>query len=268
MTVETALREVNYAVLDLQAADYNTFERPLKRLALALNADDLKIITDDLKSKVDFDKFLENSSPGGGMAGSARLNWPSVREEEFGITIHLIERAANNPEWFLDLAFRYFYSGSKLLGNLRKIVSSVIIPFNRDFLAYVNEILPPPPQENPSTSPTVAYNINNMYNSPIQNIAPGGHGVQATFYSYDELESIVALYKRHVDELGLDKAQRRRADAQVATIEAQLIDEPDPTIIRAAGKSLKTIIEGAIGGAAGNAIAAAPIWTPLFSMFS
>jgi hypothetical protein len=60
---------------------------------------------------------------------------------------------------------------------------------------------------------------------------------------------------------------RRKADVQIATIEAQLMDEPDPTIIKAAGKSLKTIIEGAIGGALGTAISTAPMWTSLFSGF-
>jgi hypothetical protein len=45
------------------------------------------------------------------------------------------------------------------------------------------------------------------------------------------------------------------------------MDEPDPTIIKAAGKSLKTIIEGAIGGALGTAISTAPMWTSLFSGF-
>lgn len=113
----------------------------------------------------------------------------------------------------------------------------------------------------------VTYKIGEMHNSPLQHISPGAHGTQTTTYSSDDLRSIVALYKQHVDDLGLDEAQRRRADAQVATIEAQLIDEPDPSIIKAAGKSLKTIVEGAIGGAVGTAIAAAPVWAPLLSMF-
>ncbi|WP_176454655.1 hypothetical protein [Tardiphaga sp. OK246] len=54
----------------------------------------------------------------------------------------------------------------------------------------------------------------------------------------------------------------------MATIEAQLQDEPDPTIVKAAGKSLKTIVEGAIGGAIGNAAANPGVWTALLSLFS
>lgn len=113
----------------------------------------------------------------------------------------------------------------------------------------------------------IIYNIGEMHNSPFQNISSGGHGSQTTTYSSDDLRSIVALYRQHVDGIRLDEAQRRKADAQVATIEAQLMDEPDPFIIKSAGKSLKTIIEGALGGAAGTAIAAAPVWAPLISMF-
>ena len=352
MTIKTALREINNAVLDLQSADYNTFERPLERLAAALSAGDLKEITDELRSKADFDNFLEGASNGGGM-GSARLNWPSDREEELGLTIQLLERAAKDPNWFLNFSHTYYYGGSKLISGIRKITSSVIIPFNRDYASYVEEFVPsipvsedkpgmavendkkellqalfeqakangskrPSVQEvgskyfpewnrdrlfnaadsllkdesilNPTgamvyvdlsssgrkaaeqnianSSSGVTYNIGAMHNSPLQHVSSGGHGVQTTSYSSDDLRSIVELYKNHVDELGLDPVQRRRADAQVGTIEAQLLDEPDPTIIKAAGKSLKTIVEGAIGGAAGNALAAAPIWAPLLSMFS
>lgn len=267
--VKTALREINNAVLDLQSADYNTFERPLERLAQALNGPDLKEITADLKATADFDKFLEGASRGGSMMGSARLNWPADRKEELGLVIELIERGAKNPHWFLNIAHTYYYSGRKIVGDIRKITTPVVIPFNRDFASYVDDLLPETPaQHTNGASPGVTYNIGAMHNSPFQHISPGGHGTQTTNYSSDDLRSVVALYRQHVDELGLDDAQRRRADAQVATIEAQLIDEPDPSIIKSAGKSLKTIVEGAIGGAAGTAIAAAPMWAPLISMFS
>ena len=113
------------------------------------------------------------------------------------------------------------------------------------------------------------YNIGTVHNSPFQNVAAGGQGVQNTQYQMtaNDLRAIVDLYRHHVEELDLDYQTRRRADAQVATIEAQLIDEPDPTIVRAAGKSLKTIVEGAIGGAVGNALANPGVWAPLLSLF-
>lgn len=267
MTIKTALREVNNAVLDLQSADYNTYERPLERLAQALNGPDLKDITDRLKAAADFDSFLENASRGGSMMGSARLNWPADRQEELGLVIEIIERGAKDPHWFLNLAHTYYYSGRKIVGDIRKITTAVIIPFNRDFASYVEDLMPETGQRQDATAGGVTYNIGAMHNSPLQHVSAGGHGTQTTTYSSDDLRSVVALYREHVDKLGLDDAQRRRADAQVATIEAQLIDEPDPSIIKAAGKSLKAIVEGALGGAAGTAIAAAPVWAPLLSMF-
>jgi hypothetical protein len=270
VTIKAALREVNNAVLDLQTADYNTYDRPLVRLASALNADDLKPITDTLRSKADFDEFLAGASRSGSMMGSARLNWPDERDKELGLTIQLIERGAKEPRWFLDLAHTYYYSGRKIVGDIRKITTAVIIPFNRDFAAYVEDRVPEPPIKEAGDTPTsgVTYNIGAMHNSPLQHVSPGGHGIQTTSYSPNDLEAVVALYRQHVEELGLDATRRRRADAQVATIEAQLMDEPDPTIVKAAGKSLKTIVEGALGDAAGTALVAAPIWAPLISMFS
>lgn len=122
------------------------------------------------------------------------------------------------------------------------------------------------PRQAPSSSSTT-YNIGSVHNSPFQHVEAGGHGTQNTSYSANDLGAIIELYRQHVDELGLDSAARRRADAQVATIEAQLIDEPDPGIVKAAGKSLKTIVEGAIGGALGNAVANPGVWTPLLAMF-
>jgi hypothetical protein len=118
--------------------------------------------------------------------------------------------------------------------------------------------------------PAQTINIGTNQNSPIQQIGSGASGVQNVRQemSKTDLHAIVDLYRRHVDELNLDAATRRRADAQVATIHAQLQDEPDPTVIRAAGKSLRTIIEGAIGSALGNVAANPNVWVPLLSLFS
>lgn len=351
MTVKSALRDLNNAVLDLQSADYNTFEWPLERMAAALRSDALKAVTDDLKSKADLDAFLSQADEGGSMMGSARLIWPASREEHFGLVIQIIERGAEKPDWFSGLAHHYYYSGSKIVAGIRKITSAVIIPFNRDFATYVEEQAPAAQPQLSGTSMTVqqdkeellqrlyqmgqatgkrpsvgeagmkyfpdweqdrllhaaqalldegailnptsailyvdlsstgrkraeqragssstgvTYNIGTMNQSPLQHISAGGHGTQNIQYAPSDLRAVVELYRANIDALGLAEAQRRKADASIATIEAQLIDEPDPTIVQAAGRSLKTIIEGAIGGAAGNAIAAAPVWAPLLSMF-
>lgn len=125
-------------------------------------------------------------------------------------------------------------------------------------------------RRNASAAGSTMYNIGSIHNSPIQHVAAGAHGVQNTSYQVtkNDLRAVIDTYRKHVEELKLDPVARRRADAQVATLEAQLQDEPDPTIVKAAGKSLKTIVEGAIGGAAGNVLANPAVWTTLLSLFS
>lgn len=112
-------------------------------------------------------------------------------------------------------------------------------------------------------------NIQNAFNSPIQQVGSGGSGVQNVAYKIDKqaLQDVLSIYHRHVDELGLSEADRRRADAQVGTIEAQMLDDPDPGIVKVAGGSLKSIVEGALGGALGNVITNAAVWAPLLALF-
>jgi predicted nucleotide-binding protein len=136
MTIRSALRDLNSALLDLQAADYNTFERPLKRMAAALSSEALKEIVEELKAGVDFDAFISN-------AQRDQLDWPTEREKELGLAIVLIERAASDPHWFLNFGHTFYQSAStKIIASVQKVTSSVFIPFNRDFAAYVESKTP------------------------------------------------------------------------------------------------------------------------------
>lgn len=143
MTIKSALRDLNNAVLDLQQSDYNTYDRPLKRMAAALRSDDLKTISQKLKADLDFEQFIDEADKGGSMMGSASLNWPAEREKELGLAIMMIERGADDPDWFMNFSHHYYYaSSSKLIAGIRKITTAVLIPFNRDFKAYVEEQAP------------------------------------------------------------------------------------------------------------------------------
>ena len=139
MTVKSALRELTNAVLDLQSSDYNTYVRPLKRIAEVLASDHLKSSAENLKAGVDFDAFVAAADRGGSMVGSASLNWPTNREQELGLSIVLIERGAEDPNWFLQFAHEYYYGGRKYFDSIRKVVTSLIVPFSRDFATYVQE---------------------------------------------------------------------------------------------------------------------------------
>jgi hypothetical protein len=62
----------------------------------------------------------------------------------------------------------------------------------------------------------------------------------------DNLRHLVEVFDSHLDDLNLDAAGKRKARAQIATIKAQLEDNPDPVIVNQAGRTLRNITEGAI----------------------
>lgn len=158
MTLKSALTELNNAILDLQQADYNTYERPLKKLASALKAEELRATSEALSSRVDFDQFLNESDQDGGMVGSASLKWPDNKEQELGLTITLIERGAADPLWFMSFSHQWFYNGNKLIAGIQKMTKSVIVPFGRDFKAFVEQSAPALPE-----APTTTVDRNKVF---------------------------------------------------------------------------------------------------------
>jgi len=140
MTIKSALRELNNAIIDLQQADFNTWEDPLIRIAGSLQAADLKPVRDSLATDVSLDDFLSSATAGGSMMGSARLNWPPEKEKRLGLSILIIEKGAADASWFLNFSHRYYYSSSsKIIASIRSITTSLIIPFGRDFKDYVEQ---------------------------------------------------------------------------------------------------------------------------------
>jgi len=105
--------------------------------------------------------------------------------------------------------------------------------------------------------PLVTYNIvyNTMHVGTIENSPVQQGGVQSTqqqtiTYSGNQISDLIRFVNElasHLEELPIDAAQKRKADAQLATLRAQLSDEPDPVIVRQAGRTLRNILEGAIG---------------------
>lgn len=137
---EEALKKLNNAILDFQAADYNTYKRPLQHLAAALSGPTLKNACDELTSHINLDEFLDSSENSGETAGSAHSNWPDDIKKQLGLAIRIIERGAEDPQWFLSFANKYYYycyGNRRLVSGLRKITTSVIIPFGRDFATFV-----------------------------------------------------------------------------------------------------------------------------------
>jgi len=131
-----ALKSLNNAVLDLQSSDYNTFHHPLRKIGDALSSDALSEARSQLISGLDLGEFLSSLNRGSGMMGSAILVWPENSEDELGIKLLILEKAAEDPQWFMNFCHDYFYSGSKLIAGIQKATSSFIIPFARDFSDY------------------------------------------------------------------------------------------------------------------------------------
>lgn len=130
--------QINNAVLDLQAAHLQSYDRPLKTLGRLLSHSDLTAANMTLTENVDLDRFLEESGKTqGGMVGSAHLIWPDSHEQILGLTLLLIERFAENPRFMADFGHKYFYSDSKIISGVREVIRQIIIPFARDYKAYV-----------------------------------------------------------------------------------------------------------------------------------
>ena len=122
----------------------------------------------------------------------------------------------------------------------------------------------PPPMVNQNTI-NAGQNVNPMIQQsihPLQTQSSTG-----LIPPNDELQRLVELMTNHLSELNLSPANERKAWAQLATIEAQLFDIPNPTIIREAGSSLKNITKDAIGSLL--ATAAQPgIWSAVKSILA
>lgn len=96
------------------------------------------------------------------------------------------------------------------------------------------------------------FHITQMTGSGIQVGGPHSTQHQTTTYNsqdLDDLKRAIEILAQRIDELKLDDAAKKTAQNQIDTIKAQLTDDkPNSTIIREAGKTLRSVIEGAIGG--------------------
>ena len=131
-------KQINNAVMDLQAADFQGVERPLKLLARLLDHADLRDANEELTANVDLDAFLDASSKtGGSMAGSHTLCWPDDAREDLGVRLLLIRKLADQ-----DFAFQFGHtyfagSSSKVIAAFQGMTRQLIIPFVRDYQTYV-----------------------------------------------------------------------------------------------------------------------------------
>jgi len=105
--------------------------------------------------------------------------------------------------------------------------------------------------------------VGTAINSPVQQA--GAHSTQQQVITYGALERadlarIVREVGAHLHELQLSAAAIQNANAQLATLQAQLDDEPNSIIVREAGRTLRNLTEGAIGSLIATAVQPT-LWT-------
>lgn len=134
------LKQINNAALDLQGSDFQTYERPLKVLGNLLRDPQLKAINDDLVRGLDIDAFIAaGEDTGGSFVGSKRLPWPANTREILGLSLLLILKFSDNPDYLQEFGFQYYYSGTNITSTVHSVVGQLIIPFVRDYKTYVEE---------------------------------------------------------------------------------------------------------------------------------
>ena len=123
-----------------------------------------------------------------------------------------------------------------------------------DFVLKIEEENPEAGEAALNTHPVPADKIHSIvqqvFNAPVANVAQNSHDFTQTGHvgvSTAELKTLVKEFTKHLDELHLKPADQKTAKVQIATIEAQLVDEPDPVVIKQVGHTLRNITEGAIG---------------------
>lgn len=139
MASDTGLfKQINNAVLDLQATDLQSYARHIKALARLVQDSSLEAVNQRLTEGVDLDSFLDESSRSqGGMVGSAQLAWPDDPEKILGLTWLLIRKFADDPSYMVNFGHTYYYGGSKVITGIQGITRQMIIPFARDYKDYV-----------------------------------------------------------------------------------------------------------------------------------
>jgi hypothetical protein len=128
-----------------------------------------------------------------------------------------------------------------------------------------------PPDAQPVPAEKLQTIINNTFHAPVGNVAQSSQRVTQTAHlgiAVEDLTKFVAEFRAHVHELKLKTEDAKKVETQLQTIEAQLVDEPNPVIVREAGKTIRNITEQAIGGAIATAATQPGTWAWIQSILA
>jgi hypothetical protein len=159
-------RRLNNATFDLIAADFQTYGETIKKLARLLRNPEIEPITQRLTQGIDLETWLKDAKDTqGSWVGSAKLSWPTDHEKELGTVILLIERMANDHDMPSGFAYQFYYTGNNITSNLANMTRQLIVPFVRDYIAYLKDQQPTPAKTAPpehARSPVQAHPIHTM----------------------------------------------------------------------------------------------------------
>lgn len=130
-------------VFDLQRADVQNYQQPLKQLARLLNSVNLKAVNAHLTRNIDLDAFLSKSyETESSMAGTAILQWPEDPDEILGLKLVLIDKMEIDNNFTFNFCNTFFYD-RRIIESVRKFTSSLLVPFVRDYQQYVENQIDP-----------------------------------------------------------------------------------------------------------------------------
>ena len=105
-----------------------------------LNEPTLEAANNILTEGIDLDEFLKSQRPGGGMAGSDRLDWPDKPKQTLGLSLLLIQKFARDSHFLLQFSHTYYNVGRKIIGDIHAVVGQLIIPFVREMLIPLTQV--------------------------------------------------------------------------------------------------------------------------------
>jgi hypothetical protein len=190
--------------------------------------------------------------------------YDATRNQMEPVFVHTLNTGLSEPE--TQAAWRYLKD--------RRLIDTFSVPHTARINAAGIDAIegakrrPDQPSTNfPSVSYNIVYNtmhVGTMHNSPVQQGGMNSPQTQTVTYSPQDLGDLYRLVSEvtsHLNELSLDEKQLKKAQAQISTIKAQLADEPDPIILKQAGRTLRNVIEGAAGSLLATAVTQPTIWT-------
>jgi hypothetical protein len=111
--------------------------------------------------------------------------------------------------------------------------------------------------------------VNNFF-APVANLAQHSHDFTQTTnltLKREDLSTLVTELSANIGELNLDGPKRQKAEAQIATLRAQLTDEPNPVIVEQAGRTLRNVTEEAIASLIATAVQPS-VWHTIQSLLA